>query len=227
METSVKDIVREHGSDLCGIADLARFNGAPAGFHPSDIFEACRSVVVFVKRLPKGIGLVNPRIVYNRSNDMSIFEADRIANHAALTFEDRFGCMAVPLPTDSPYDYWDEESLTGKGILSLRHAAVQAGLGSLGKNGLLITRRFGNMITIGAVLTDLALAADPLTEDLCLPRCRRCLDACPSQALDGTTTSQSRCRPHTYLTNVRGYDVINCNRCRTVCPMTFGIGDHS
>lgn len=220
-KTAIKGIAAKLGADLCGIAAIDRFDGAPEGFHPAAIYPQCRSVVVVAKRLPRGTGLVSPRIVYNKANDMNTFEVDRIAYLAALDIEN-LGGTAVPLPSDSPYDYWESDSLTGKGILSMRHAAVLAGMGSLGKNSMLINRTFGNMVTIGAILTDLELASDPLAEDLCIPACRRCLAACPQQALDGTGARQNLCRPHTYDTNARGFGVINCNACRTVCPLAFG-----
>lgn len=221
-KSAIKHIAAELGADLCGIAAIDRFDDAPKDFHPSAIYPQCLSVVVVAKRLPRGAGLVSPRIVYNKANDMNTFEVDRIAYLAALGIED-LGGTAVPLPSDSPYDYWDGDNLTGKGVLSMRHAAVLAGLGSLGKNSMLINRTYGNMVTIGAILTDMELASDPLSEDLCIPACRRCLAACPRQALDGAGARQNLCRPHTYGTNARGFGVINCNACRTSCPLTFGV----
>lgn len=223
MEQTIKGIFRELGADACGIADMERFRDAPDGFRPADIYRDCRSAVVFVKRLPRGVARVDPRIVYNRFNDMNVFEVDRIAYRAALAMErEVWHCTAVPLPADSPYDDWTEETLTGKGVLSMRHAAVAAGLGRLGKNTMLITPGFGNFITIGAVLTDLELAADLVADELCPPGCRRCLDACPTGAVGGASVEQARCRPHTYGTNARGFGVVNCNACRVACPLAFG-----
>jgi len=34
----------------------------------------------------------------------------------------------VLIPTDAPYEYWDSENQEGRAILSLRHAAMLAGL---------------------------------------------------------------------------------------------------
>jgi epoxyqueuosine reductase QueG len=221
-EAQIKRGILGLGADLCGIASIDRFADAPADFHPAAIFPGCESVIVVEKRLPKGAGMVSPRIVYNKANDMSVFEVDRIAYLAALEAES-FGGTAVSLPSDSPYEYWDADTLTGRGVLSMRHAAVQAGLGTLGKNSLLITRLYGNMVTIGAVLTSLRLVSDPLSEELCIASCRRCLDACPQHALGGGGAKQERCRPHTYGSNARGFSVVNCNACRTVCPRAFGV----
>lgn len=222
MKDRVKDIVIGLGADLCGVANAEDFKEAPSGFHPLDIFEGCRSVVVLAKRMPKGSARVGPRIVYNRANEMNIFEVDRIAFTAALEME-KLGLTAVPLPADSPYDQWDEDSMRGQGILSMRHAAVLAGLGRLGRNTLVINRELGNMMTIGAILIDLDLESDPRAENLCPEKCRRCLENCPVLALNGVSVDQKRCRLNTYETNARGFGVINCNICRTGCPWALGL----
>lgn len=62
--------------------------------------------------------------------------------------------------------------------------AVQAGLGWFGKNTLLIHRRFGTFTLLSGLLTTLEFSF--AKRELRLPRCgvcRRCLDACPTQAL--------------------------------------------
>ncbi len=222
MENKIKQILLNLGADLCGIANINRFSNAPEGFHPSDIYDKCKSVIVIAKRLPKGLAFVSPRIVYNHTNNINKVEVDRITYEASILLE-KLGCIAIPLPCDSPYDYWEKENITGKGVLSMRHAAVLAGLGSLGKNTLFMNRTYGNFLNIGCILTDLDLKSDDLSEELCLKNCRLCLDNCPSGALDGQTANQKLCRPHTYGINDRGFEVVNCNKCRTVCPRAFGV----
>ncbi len=225
MEERIKQIVLNLGADLCGIAHIERFAEAPEGFHPSDIYRDCKSVIMLAKRMPRGMARVNPRIVYNHTNRLTIDEVDRICYEASLKLEETFGCTAVPLPADSPYEYWDRETMTGRGILSMRHAAALAGLGSIGKSHLLINGELGNFITLGGILTDMELKSDELSEDVCLPNCRLCVKNCPSQALLGESTDQSLCRPHTYGVNDRGFDIVKCNTCRTICPRAFGMKD--
>lgn len=43
----VKEIMKSLGADLCGIASLDRFVSAPQGYHPTDVFPACQSVISF------------------------------------------------------------------------------------------------------------------------------------------------------------------------------------
>jgi epoxyqueuosine reductase QueG len=68
--------------------------------------------------------------------------------------------------------------------VSLRHAAVAAGLGVFGRHNLVIHPRFGTRILFTAVLTDLALPSDPpVTDELCND-CGLCVEGCPAKALE-------------------------------------------
>jgi len=221
-EEQIKGIILNKGADICGIANIDRFSNTPVGFHPTDIYKACKSVIVFAKQLPKGLAYVNPRIIYKHANELNVSDVDRITYEASIEIE-QLDCIAVPLPCDGPYEYWETDNLKGKALLSMRHAAVLAGLGSLGKNTLFINKHYGNFLTLGAILTDLDLKSDPLSEELCIENCRLCLDNCPTKALDGKTANQKLCRPHTYITHEKGFTMTNCNKCRTICPRKFGI----
>jgi epoxyqueuosine reductase QueG len=98
-------------------------------------------------------------------------------------------------------------------LISMKHAAMQAGLGTLGKNTLLINERFGNRLTLGAVLTDCALPSDPLAGSVCRAGCRACVDSCPVHAIREGRVAQKLCRTHTYGRNARGYETVDCNTC--------------
>lgn len=222
MEKEIRDIILSLGADVCGFANIDRFAEAPAGFHPRDIFPECRSVIVFGISLPKGLTKVNPRLIYGYFNDRTCQTVDRVAFRAAKEIERLYGGYAVPLPSDSPYEYWDQEKMEGRGLLSMKHAAVLAGLGKLGKSTLLLNETYGNLLTLGAILTDLNLESDPPARNICIDGCSLCIQSCPAQALNGSCANQAKCRPNTYGTNARGYEVVNCNKCRTVCPMRFG-----
>lgn len=223
MKEEIRRILADHGADACGIAGVERFSGAPEGFHPRDIYPDCRSAIVFLKRMPLGTRHVNPRIAYYHATQINIAAVDHIAYEASLALEQALSITAVPIPCDTPYEYWEEENMRGCGILSMRHAAMLAGLGHLGRSTLLINPQFGNMVNIGVILTDAALESDPLAETSCVNGCSICLRSCPQQALNGITVNQKRCRLYTYTENARGFSVCNCNRCRVLCPLSTGI----
>ena len=106
----------------------------------------------------------------------------------------------------------------------MKHAAVQAGLGRMGKNTLLINDRYGNMIWLSAVLTTCELEPDPIAQyETCPDKCRLCLEACPVQAMDGISIDQARCWTHAFGADAEGEWRIRCFTCRDVCPNKMGI----
>lgn len=216
MKDKIKEIFISLGADVCGIANIESFTDSLKGFNPADIYDGCKSVIVFAKRIPTGLAQVSPRIIYQHFNGISPVELDRIAYLASNEIESKFDAVAVPVPSDGPYEYWDEEKLEGRGLISMKHAAVLAGIGTMGKSTLLLNEKYGSMLTIGAVLTNLNLPSDIPAESICLKGCRICIDNCLVHAIDENGVNQKLCRKHAYAVNARGFDVVNCNRCRTM-----------
>lgn len=211
----------ELGADLCGVATASSLAAAPVGHRPTDIMPRAQSIVVLARRLPKE-AITNRRLysLYARACSTSMIMLDTIALKLACWLEDQGG-RALPIAADDPYTYWDAENMRGMGDISHRHAAVAAGLGVLGKNSLLVTPQYGNRIHLVSILTDLHLQPDqPLTQDLCDPECRLCLDICPTGALDGNRqVIQKLCRPKIAHELPRGFSVYGCWECRRVCPV--------
>lgn len=222
MKESIRQIVLSQGADVCGIANIERFSEAPAGFSPTDLFWDCKSVVTLGIALPKGLLHVKPRLIYGHFNSLSCREVDEVSFQAAKKIERELGCNAVPVPCDAPYEYWDNENVQGKGLMSMRHAAVLSGLGSIGKNSLLINPQYGTALTVGAILLDVNLPSDDLCESLCLERCKKCVESCPAGAIENGTVNQMACRRNTFGKTERGFDTVDCNNCRIVCPLRFG-----
>ncbi len=67
---------------------------------------------------------------------------------------------------------------------SFKFAAVNAGLGWIGKNDVVITRRYGPRVRLSAILIDAAFACgQPRTRSECPADCTLCVDICPCKAL--------------------------------------------
>ena len=117
--------------------------------------------------------------------------------------------------------------------LTARWAAARAGLGQFGKNNFINTTD-GSWIGIKALLVNEALDYDgPQTNSLCPDQCTRCIDACPTHALEGPfMMNYGRCISHlTYnLTALPPEDVrkpmgtwiYGCDVCQNVCPLNHG-----
>jgi len=119
--------------------------------------------------------------------------------------------------------------------------AERSGLGFLGKNGMLISRKFGNWLLLASILTRLEFEADaPLrtrapgwaarerTGLLC-GKCTRCVDACPTQAIPHPgVVDARRCISYQTIENKGviprelrpgiGRHIFGCDVCLEVCP---------
>ena len=84
-ESEIKNIVKNLGADLCGIAGSNRFNNAPAGFNPLDIFPDCKSVIVFAKRVPRGSLYADSCIPYTYINDVTTRTVDLLTVNLCLS----------------------------------------------------------------------------------------------------------------------------------------------
>lgn len=109
-----------------------------------------------------------------------------------------------------------------------RYWAEEAGIGFIGKNHCMIIPRMGSFFFLAEMLTTLELESDhPVKRQLC-GSCRRCLDACPTGALQETRMDARRCV--SYLT-VEHHDEVpeelaakvgnrlfGCDSCQDACP---------
>lgn len=220
---TVRKVAFNNGVDLFGIASIDRFENAPKGFHPKDIYSRTESVIAFAIKLPPESLFSNNPIAYTHVNDMAASKMDLISYNISTEL-DKLGLKNVLIPTDDPYLHWDSDKQEGRAILSLRHVGYLAGFGKLGRNNLLINKDYGSMIQIGALLTDARFEPDPLADyEVCPPNCRICLDFCPQMALTGDSVIQKNCRPVSNYKTENGYTIKKCFECRKRCPRALGI----
>ena len=111
-----------------------------------------------------------------------------------------------------------------------RSWAVISGLGWVGKNGNLIHKKNGSFFFIATLIVDLELEYDaPMAADYC-GTCTRCIDACPTQAIEpGKVVDGSKCISYFTIelkdllipdTMKDKFDnwMFGCDICQDVCP---------
>lgn len=105
--------------------------------------------------------------------------------------------------------------------------AVEAGLGWIGRQSLLITPDYGSFVHLGElILTEEADCYDTPLEGVGCGACRRCVEACPTGAIlaDRSAIDTARCiachtierAPATEI-DLDGW-IFGCDRCQQVCP---------
>ena len=187
---------------------------------PRKLLEGCRSVIVVLYNY------------YPHSDDQVLFEERslKISKYAwgmdyhyvvkdklkflADFLTEKMGSCATKICVDSA-------------PLADKTWAKKAGLGWIGKHTNLIAKGRGSFFFIGAILTDVALFPDEPTLDYC-GRCRRCIDACPTQALTPYEIDATKCIsyltielkdsiPSEYRKKLDAW-VFGCDVCQDVCP---------
>ncbi len=193
LTNEVKQFVLDQGIDLVGIASTDKLDElTPKGYHrPKDLLAECNTSIVMALRWSDTLidGLPEIRAMYSRMMIMMNNQLDQ-ALLGIVRFLTKRGFLALPIHASDPYDL---SSL--KGILSHKHAAVQAGLGEFGLSNLLLTPRFGPRQRFAQLLTDAKLVVDkPLALNLCektIPECNfACIAICPKNLIPNDYESE-------------------------------------
>jgi epoxyqueuosine reductase len=105
-----------------------------------------------------------------------------------------------------------------------RYIALLAGVGFIGKNNMLITKKYGSYVFLSEIIMDLELESDSPLENGC-GECSLCMKACPAGAL-GTNRSCSDCLSYiTQKKHISDEEILKfkgrlfgCDTCQLVCP---------
>lgn len=185
----------------------------------ADILDGARSIVVVAARYDRPDDDDAPPLVqsiarYARGRDYHNYLRKKVRRLAAFVRTLAPDAQARPMSDTAP-------------VLE-RAWAARAGLGFVGKNGLVITPGLGSFALLAEVVTDVELAPDAPIEERC-GRCTACLDACPTQAfvapfvLDATAclstaTIELRGPVPVRLREAASHHLFGCDVCQEVCP---------
>jgi len=179
---AIKAKARELGADLVGIADGARLDTS----HITQLDGG--RVIVLAKHLNDGVARIrrwdDRHKYYN--DELALTHLEETSLELVYWLEDcGYPAVIVPPTHVDPSQYTDRPAEHLAPMLSLPHAAVEAGLGTLGLNLQLLTPEYGPRVVLTAILCSVNVECDrPMTHALCLgPSCGRCLKTCPADAV--------------------------------------------
>ncbi|MEE8448828.1 MAG: reductive dehalogenase [Thermodesulfobacteriota bacterium] len=177
MSERIKKVANLFGASLVGVAELDErwvyshsYDSITKASKPLELPEECKYVVVIGIEMDYDLVKTSPLAMANATSGLAYSKMPFVAGLVGQ-FIRLLGYKALPIGNDT--------------ALSIP-IAIDAGLGELGRNGLLITPSFGPRVRICKVITDLPLVPDPPcefgVEDFC-QKCKKCAEHCPSQAI--------------------------------------------
>jgi epoxyqueuosine reductase len=106
--------------------------------------------------------------------------------------------------------------------------AQNSGLGFIGKNSCLISPKHGSFVFVAEIITSFELEGGQSIREMC-GSCRRCIDACPTQAItENRTINSYHCISYQTIenrdeipTSLKGkfdHYIFGCDICQDVCP---------
>ncbi len=177
MSRDVKKAAQFFGAELVGVCEVdqrwiysGRFDRTTAGFSPITLPAEYRYAVVMAHDMGYEVIKTSPANISAAGAGHGYSEMVYVAGLLAH-FIRGLGYEAIPCGNDT--------------ALSIP-LAIDAGLGELGRHGMLITEKLGPRLRLSKVFTDLPLAPDKPIEfgvtSFC-DSCRRCAENCPGRAI--------------------------------------------
>jgi Uncharacterized Fe-S protein len=181
VKSRIRQYATELGVDDVGFANVKDYN-SPRSPKIEELFPSAQSMIVLTYREASHGESPSPSIAMGGRIDL--MEFSRGVNYKLTRFlEKELHTKAMAIPASYPLDMGGQ-AMGLIGEVSLRHAALAAGLGNFGRHNLIIHPRLGAKVLFTAVLCEMDLPSDPpVTEDLCTD-CNICVDECPGSALD-------------------------------------------
>jgi len=174
----IKNIINYLGSDTCGICEVDQsyvYSHVGRGPEPYGAEIALTHKYAIVFALPMDLAMIAaaPKPPVYVETERKYLEAGKIA----LIVSDFIRCLGYPA----------RAHLAGSNYQAmLSPLGWKAGIGEIGRIGILITERYGPRVRLGLVTTDLPLNTDSPkifgVQDFC-QKCQKCAVNCPAQAI--------------------------------------------
>tara|TARA_A100001037_G_scaffold130143_1_gene117829 strand:- start:412 stop:1431 length:1020 start_codon:yes stop_codon:yes gene_type:complete len=193
--SEVKELAKNYGADLVGIASAQTLNAFPPDPRwpqtPDRISRYVKSVIVLACRIPVAAFRAKNNIPVQYLDMLVLRRMDRIA----YKISDHLEKLGHPtFVTAAQETDWNMKTAS-YGYLSTRHLGIEAGLGTFGLEVNILSPEFGPRLYLTGILTELELEADkPMTEQVCIGEsCSRCLYSCPTDAVNHFGIDKRNC----------------------------------
>lgn len=174
---NLKKLSFNQGVDLFGVADISSIKKEFA--LSEKLLDKFDRAVCIGLRLANGI-LEEIQDAPTRIYFHHYRTANAILDQTAFkvgNYIQKKGCFALPIPASQIVDWQGHTA-----HLSHKKIAELAGLGWLGRNNLLVNKKFGSRFRLAAILTDMPLTKDKAVKQNC-GRCVNCIKYCPAGAI--------------------------------------------
>lgn len=223
LKEKIKSEAIKLGANIVGVADVSswdKYKNTSESYYPQNIWPWSKSVIVLGVQIYLPMLETTPSVVYselyNTTNRMLDEMSYRLANYL-----NQLGHRAFFFPRDC---YGDISVLVKKPEAAFSHvlAGRYAGLGTIGYNHTLITKKYGPRVRLVSVITDAELPADEIIEkDLCI-KCLRCKNNCPTSAFTTKETliaDMDKFKCAEYHAKLGDNFTYPCGVCIKVCPI--------
>jgi epoxyqueuosine reductase QueG len=190
LEKETEEMATQLGADIFGVASADAFDDAPSGHHPKDVLPNAKSVIVIGMKMLDAQTDILP---VEGEHLTASSRQEMFRGHNAFISQDldRIGYSIARFLEKKGFKAYHQMASTGgtdprylMGLLSLKHMAVQAGLGVLGYNSLLITQQFGPRLRLAAIVTNAEMKPHtPINKNFCQTCQNPCISLCPANAL--------------------------------------------
>jgi epoxyqueuosine reductase QueG len=183
----LKDKIHSWGASIIGFADISKC-----------IDEKYRdlpyAISIAVRLSDRIIDEIDNMPTYTYFHHYRTVNAliDQITIRTGLLLQD-WGYQYIAVPASQTVK---DAAESYSGIFPHKTAAVLAGLGWIGKSGLLVTHDYGPRIRLGTILTDMPLPISSVSKDNSCKNCNLCSLACPAMAIRGNEWELEKGREH-------------------------------
>lgn len=179
-EQEIRDFVLDLGVDDVGFADIHDYN-SPKSDDIDTFMENGKSIIVLACKVLSSCESNHWSTALNGYSGLKEF-LGAASYRVARFLETQYNAKVVVIPHTYPFEVRLSKGPVAE--FSHRHAAVAAGLGTFGRNNLVLHPKFGTRVNFVSIITDLELQPSPKpVKDVCL-NCNICVKNCPVHALD-------------------------------------------